>query len=507
MHAIFKKLFTNITVSKSACIGVVIASLFAACIYERENPFNPQDDNSYSVDLLDSIALTIDSIIPLVEELRGLSFSRPLKIAFKTYEQYRAEMDADSGWIEYEDYSDLWKRMLIQTGFIIRADNIGDIAEDQKGYYSSFPAAFYRPGTDSITIMSADENWVDIDTLRKEIWFRPMLAHEMLHALQDQALESFTENDAYTSDYYVAEDCLVEGDAMLLQYMFYFKYGSAYFADTWEYAAVDWAVSLADSFYNGINNGHFISPAFLEIPGVTPYYLGPSWVASQYALGGWSGINTLHGQIATLSMLQIMSGTDISPVDIPFDEFYPYVIAADYDFVIEDVLGALQLPMMLSLYDSQGMMGDNMRSMYGYSGDHMLFWHDSVTDVSSLIWAMAFENNSKASTVSEILSSLIKNDEDISERPAFTVTSADTADTGSLALTMFESGNSVTAVMVQNNLVWWLENFHDMDGLIQQIQQLQLAKKLRNGGTVHARNPIYPVLKKRRHGQFRNFKL
>jgi hypothetical protein len=127
-----------------------------------------------------------------------------------TEDEYRAELiaenDADAG---VDEPDDVWSTGLALVGLLdpqesAESASTDDLTEDVAGYYD--------PDTSSITLIDRDHP-EDSDESQS------LLAHELVHALQDQemGLIELGDRTGHSYDAYYARRCLTEGEATLYE--------------------------------------------------------------------------------------------------------------------------------------------------------------------------------------------------------------------------------------------------------------------------------------------------
>jgi hypothetical protein len=157
---------------------------------------------------------------------------------------------------------------LAPADFQLRPFLIKLLTEQVAGYYDPKSQEFYLA------------DWIDLDGQR------PVMAHELTHALQDQHfnLRRFEDWPKHDSDAELAAHALVEGDASYLMM---------------QYVARDPARQLA--FLKSMMSGGAASseqiekaPRVLREQMLFPYLQGMMWVAQVYKQGGWEAVSAVY---------------------------------------------------------------------------------------------------------------------------------------------------------------------------------------------------------------------
>jgi hypothetical protein len=165
----------------------------------------------------------------------------------------------------------LKKLGMVPAGFQLRPFLIKLLAEQVAGYYDPKTQEFYLA------------DWIDLDGQR------PVMAHELTHALQDQHfnLRRFDKWPKHDSDAELSAHALIEGDASLVMM---------------QYVVRSPARQL--SFYKSMVTGSAGSTEVIEsAPRVLretlmfPYFQGMTWVSQLYKRGGWDEVSAAFAKL------------------------------------------------------------------------------------------------------------------------------------------------------------------------------------------------------------------
>jgi hypothetical protein len=135
-----------------------------------------------------------------VEHIRGLEFDRSVPVEVLTREEYRQTTT-------FARPSDAFDEQVWEAQFLVGEDEL--VNETFDTLYGGNVLGYYSPGEEAIVLVSDSEDPV-ID--------RGTLAHELLHALQDQTF-GLPPGQA-TRDGDLARDGLVEGDARYVEQVY-----------------------------------------------------------------------------------------------------------------------------------------------------------------------------------------------------------------------------------------------------------------------------------------------
>jgi hypothetical protein len=179
---------------------------------------------------------------------------------------------------------------LAPADFQLRPFLIKLLTEQVAGYYDPKTQEFYLA------------DWIDLDGQR------PVIAHELTHALQDQHfnLRRFEDWPKHDSDAELAAHALVEGDASYLMM---------------QYVARDPARQLAflkSMMSGGAGASEQIerAPRVLREQMLFPYLQGMMWVAQVYKQGGWEAVSAAYKSLPK-STEQVMHQEKYAANELP----------------------------------------------------------------------------------------------------------------------------------------------------------------------------------------------
>lgn len=224
---------------------------------------------------------TVDAIARQVESIRELEFGRDVEPRFLTDQ----EMTDRVRELFLEEYTpkiaELEQRLLTTLGAIPPGTDLRQLRADAIGRQV---AGFYEPETGELVVRQAGAELSAID--------RITLAHELDHALTDQALGIPLPDDPEvgSEDAILAALALVEGDATLVMQ----RYSSTLaFGEQFELLDPE-TIAQAEAGLAGF-------PPYLEQELLFPYDEGLSFVCDLYAEGGWEAVNRAYDEPPTTS--------------------------------------------------------------------------------------------------------------------------------------------------------------------------------------------------------------
>ncbi|HWS56533.1 MAG TPA: hypothetical protein VN228_20515 [Pyrinomonadaceae bacterium] len=165
----------------------------------------------------------------------------------------------------------LKKLGLLPGDFRLRAFLVKLLAEQVAGYYDPKAREFFLA------------DWIDLDAQK------PVMAHELTHALQDQHfnLRRFENWPKHDSDAEAAAHALVEGDAMLVMMQYVMRNPARQLA-------------MLKSLVMGGGGSTEVydkAPRVLRETIVFPYTQGASWAGQVYRRGGWELVSASYAKL------------------------------------------------------------------------------------------------------------------------------------------------------------------------------------------------------------------
>ena len=146
-----------------------------------------------------------------VVAVRGLEAGAPVQTGFQAREEYRAKTSSESPNEESEQEIDKVKDFCLVLDLCKESD---DLLQTSRNLAAEGVLGYYDPEEKSFIVIG------DEDTFGALKWMT--YAHEYTHALQDEQFDlSMLQSEEETSDSTKAVGALVEGDANLVEFLFY----------------------------------------------------------------------------------------------------------------------------------------------------------------------------------------------------------------------------------------------------------------------------------------------
>jgi len=199
-----------------------------------------------------------------VERIRNLEFQEPVPVEVVSREEYRQGSGRDTVVdTRRERYREqLWEGMLL----VGEERTVGETLEE---LYGGAVLGYYAPGQDRIVIVSGNDTPV-VD--------RVTLAHELVHALQDQRFSLLGGGDSH--DMRNARTGVTEGDASYVEQRYE------------ERCAANWSCVEQPNRTVGADIADRNLGVYVAI--YAPYSDGPAFIHQIRQRGGWAAVNELY---------------------------------------------------------------------------------------------------------------------------------------------------------------------------------------------------------------------
>jgi len=303
-----------------------------------------------------------------VEEIRGLEFRESVSLEVISRAEYLDRRgDRGSGGAE-----ELWNNQVWEALLLVGEDNN---VSDAFGSTLSTTVQGYYSGGDIVIVSDSPTPTID----------RRTLAHELVHALQDQH-HSFGGNPEF-QDRQLAHRGVTEGDANYVQRLYEQRCGSE-----WD--------CLDRPERTGSGGGPFNFGVFLTI--FTPYAAGPGFVEQVRDRDGWRGVDALYGQFpeSTEQVIHPERYPDERPVDVAVaDRSNARWNRFDLDRPATDTVGEAAIYAMVW---ANGQVQQDGRSPYqydhplsdGWAGDQVVPYRNG--DRFGYVWVTAWDSPAEA---------------------------------------------------------------------------------------------------------------
>jgi hypothetical protein len=342
----------------------------------------------------------IGELIGKVEALRGLKAKRPIDIRVVARGPFLEALHATVS----TSHDSRNQREL--AGWLAFGFAEGDMAAGQvlREVRDETIAGFYDSDSKVLWVQQGSKAKSPLSQIGAADWTRVVLAHEITHALQDQWFDlSEKLEKATTRDQAEAIRSLVEGDAMVVSYLYEaeqtHKPASEFLAEI--AAAV--AVLPPEVLLRASGNSEKIlsAPAIMRRELLFPYGEGFAFVEQLYRSGGFSLIDKAFAS-PPVSTAQILHPADYLAGRFPATVDAP-IVPTGQEKIMSSSLGALGMEVlllkMLPELKAKAMASACLGDAYTISQapDHEL----------ALQWVTTWENESRAADFDQVLSGVV----------------------------------------------------------------------------------------------------
>lgn len=311
----------------------------------------------------DDPATLVDEIAEQVEQMRELAFTEDVEIEFLTSDELRSELrDIMDESIDSEALAA--EQSLLAALGAVPADS--DLEKINRDLLEDQVAGFYEPETGRLVVLVPDDGQVRPAD-------RIIVAHELQHALADQAVGLFDlADDSIDRDASLAQLAVVEGDATLLMTLWSMEHLS--FQDQMAMAMDPDMLAQQESIEQ--------FPPYLQQELMFPYMAGLDFVCDAYLDGGWAGVDALYDTPPAASIgVLFPERADETPA-----ETLPLQAPSGGDLIYDDTFGAAQLSWLFAAPggDESLALAEAVERAGAWTGGQAQVWETSAGDVAGL---------------------------------------------------------------------------------------------------------------------------
>lgn len=302
-----------------------------------------------------AIVATTLAVLKETSEIRELSIIRPVKSGAQTRTEIERMIirNLDEQTTPQDMHASeaaLKKLGLVAPEFRYREFVIKLLTEQVAGYYDTKTQQFYLA------------DWIELEGQK------PVMAHELTHALQDQHfnLQRFENWPKGDSDAELAVHALIEGDATLAMTL---------------YMARNPMVALAfmRSLGTTINSSEQFkqAPRALRESLVFPYEQGSEWATRVYRQGGWAMVSEAYKQLPASSE-QILHPEKYFAREAPVKVWLPELLATlgpGWRKLDTDVNGEWSYYLILDQFLANA--AESKRAAAGWAGDRYALYEET----------------------------------------------------------------------------------------------------------------------------------
>lgn len=305
------------------------------------------------------------------DPLEGLPPIRTL-----TVEQYRAELLADQPDPADEDPDaepapDPWGTALRLLGLVAPAQSAMQASVESQ---VDNVAAFYAPATRKVTV-------IDRGQARNDVADTILLAHELVHALQDRELPAGI--GRLDTDRGFATRAFIEGEAVLYERLAAQEIRARTFSpEDWDNYYGAWLSGLRQSMPEQ-RSPFFAAPWFV-------YPLGGGALTDAWLEGGNAAVRRLSAEYPAYSVQYMSEASDMgraAGVDLPLRCALPRAVGA-FRGVGLDRFGAIQLYAFLTHAGLDEAVA--WRLALGWRNDNLGIYFDKAQEQTLVVWRVRF---------------------------------------------------------------------------------------------------------------------
>ena len=350
-----------------------------------------------------------DEMAKQVEEYRGLQFKRPFMRRLIHRDDVKKFMRRDMEREMPKEEADAMMRVMAEFGLVAPGTDLFDMFE---GFMEAGAAAFYKPNTGTFYLIEGKNDRGD----------RPIVFHELVHALEDQHFDLTTMQRAFdgNSDASMGIKGLIEGSAERLTDM----YGKENPEDV---AAMMRAQATPEMMQRQMRMMQSVPTFLIAAMGLYPYKNGSAWLQA-VGVERNEQLDRLFAEppISTEQVLHpAKSGRD-----------YPHAVAAPviapilgdgWESLDDDVMGELfcglllatnrwnpqlknNMPVMMNVLDMRtqgvGFKGEIAKAAEGWAGDRYTAAIDRANDRVVVAWSSIWDSEEDAREFAEFYASL-----------------------------------------------------------------------------------------------------
>jgi hypothetical protein len=319
-----------------------------------------------------AITRIMDDIQKEVIEIRGLNPITDIPRALLSPDQLRRNVVEDF-LADYTSEDARYDVILLSALGLLSEDF--DLLTFYEDLYSEQIAGYYDDETKEMYVVSAST----FGGPEKMTY-----AHEFTHILQDQnfdfenGLRMGDEACEQDSERCAATSALIEGDASLTEYFWYFQYST------------DQDQSDVQSFYESFESPVYdSSPEFMKEDFLFPYSAGQEFVQVLYDQGGWQAVDNAYTNppVSTEQIMHPSRYPNDVPIKVSLPDLSP-VLGDEWGQVESDVVGEWYTYLILAKgYRVETQLNNSTarEAVEGWGGDAFHLYHNTDTDQIVLI--------------------------------------------------------------------------------------------------------------------------
>ncbi len=224
---------------------------------------------------------------------------------------------------------------------------------------------------------------------------RMTYAHEFTHVLQDQTYDmenGLNYNDETCeadSEYCAALTALIEGDAVLSEYYWFFKYGT----DKDKQQLTEFQQSYTSPVYDS-------APAYMKVDFIFPYDQGYNFVNYLYAEGKWRAVDAAYANppVSTEQILHPERYPDDTPVKVNVPDLVN-TLGNGWEETERNVMGEWYTYLILAYgRDASFQIDDETAktAAEGWGGDTYVYYDNPANSQFTFVWLLQWDTAADA---------------------------------------------------------------------------------------------------------------
>ncbi|HUV12918.1 MAG TPA: hypothetical protein VMY18_04685 [Acidobacteriota bacterium] len=333
-----------------------------------------------------------DEVLETVVEIRELKPREPIQKGIQSREEVRAYLVSRIQEEYPKDQIEVEERLLEKLG-LIPPDL--QLYEFMLELLTEQVAGYYDP--DSKTFIIAD--WIPLEIQK------PVMAHELTHALQDQYfdLKRFLTPVEGNDDTTLAHNALIEGEGFIIMLDYTLRPMGRSAADIPDLIELNRAqMPLMEAQFPIFGK----APDYLKETLIFPYAYGGAFIKRILEEGSWQDVDRVYSNLPESTEQILHPEKYLNSPDHPTEvdtETLQKKLSEDWEPVVENVLGEFSTYLLLKEYISDEQA---QRASKGWDGDRVELW-ESERGNTALLLSTIWDGTADASEFFEAYSELV----------------------------------------------------------------------------------------------------
>jgi len=371
---------------------------------------------------------TVDKIAREIEQIRGLTFKRPVPVASQSVADFGAYVSRELDEAVPQSIRNHYG-IIVRTLGLYRGRPIDDFSSMMTMVMTSQVGAYYDPEKQSFFVVMSD---------MPEVMQGVMYSHELYHALQDQYFglvdymgrkdaAGTADAHAYNGDSRLARSAVVEGEAtyMMSLWMVQKMTGKPATRELMARAVAMQANMSMDQLREAMKQPQVAKmvgtdmqaaidsaseiPSFIMDSMIGVYLKGMSFVFAVHEQG-WPAVEKLYGEFPPQSTEQILHPEKWlareAPAVFDWPKFEKVSALRGWELLDDDVLGEFQ---WRSVFKEQGLAADAESAAAGWGGDRYAVFKRKGSDATLLLLRTRWDSEQEAVEFADAYRRVLRN--------------------------------------------------------------------------------------------------